>query len=143
MVDVGLWLTGAGETQQAADALIKITSVMPPADSYTTIPMELTAVLETTSRQAITCQGSYNSPERIFDIFVITDRHSYRLDILRGNLFLGADMLMVDSEEMNNAQVAPDFINAVREGREPRVTARSVLPAMRILDAIERQHQNV
>ncbi|QGY33054.1 Gfo/Idh/MocA family protein [Pantoea cypripedii] len=142
LVDVGLWLAGAGEPQRAADKLIKISSVMPAADNYTTIPMELTAILETSSKQAISCMGSYNSPDRIFDVFVITNQNSYRLDILSGQLYLGAEMISVDAEETNNAQVAPDFLNAIREKREPRVTVRSVLPAMRILDAIERQQQN-
>ncbi|MNR23650.1 hypothetical protein D3C85_1406800 [compost metagenome] len=103
--------------------------------------MEVAALIETNQRQSIICTGSYNSPERIFDIFVVTDRNSYRLDILRGTLTRGADQLEVDSERTNNAQVARDFVNAIYSGREPLVSARSVLPAMRVLHQIEQSQQ--
>ncbi|MBD2837858.1 Gfo/Idh/MocA family oxidoreductase [Pseudomonas sp. JM0905a] len=141
LVDVALWLTGKGDPFAAEADILTVHSVMPAADDHTGIPMEVAALIETKQRQSIICTGSYNSADRIFDIFVITDRDSYRLDILRGTLKQGVDELEVDSEKANNDQVARDFVDAVRTGGEPLVSARSVLPAMRVLHQIEQTHQ--
>lgn len=135
LVDVALWLAGKGDP--AAAQVAALNASLPAADPVTGIPMELALLMHTEQRQALLCTGSYNSPERIFDIFVVTDRDSYRLDILAGTLRQGTQLLEVDSEQDNNAQVARDFVAALREGREPQVPARSVLPAMRLLQQVE------
>lgn len=135
LVDVALWLAGKGDP--AAAQVAALNASLPAADPVTGIPMELALLMHTEQRQALVCTGSYNSPERIFDIFVVTDRDSYRLDILAGTLRQGTQLLEVDSEQDNNAQVARDFVAALREGREPQVPARSVLPAMRLLQQVE------
>lgn len=141
LVDVALWLTGNGSPSAAEADIRTVQSVMPAADDYTGIPMELAALIETNQEQSIICTGSYNSPDRIFDVFVITDRNSYRLDILRGTLKQGVNELTVESEQDNNAQVARDFVEAVRNDREPLVPGYSVLPAMRVLHQIEQSQQ--
>lgn len=141
LVDVALWLAGNGEPAMAAAQIRRLGAAMPGKDPVTGIPMELAALIETQQEQSIVCTGSYNSPDRIFDVFVVTDRDSYRLDILGATLKQGTEVLAVDSEQDNNAQVARDFVEAVRGGREPLVSARSVLPAMRVLHRIEQaQH---
>lgn len=137
LVDVALWLVGNGEPAVAADQIGRLSAVMPGNDPVTGIPMELAVLIETRQEQSIVCTGSYNSPDRIFDVFVVTDRDTYRLDILGATLKQGTEVRQVDSEQDNNAQVARDFVEAVREGREPRVSGRSVLPAMRVLHRIE------
>ncbi|MGE8477370.1 MAG: Gfo/Idh/MocA family protein [Pseudomonas shirazensis] len=137
LVDVALWLTGNGDPATAAARVTSLNASMPAADPVTGIPMELALLMHTDSRQAMVCTGSYNSTQRIFDVFVVTDRETYRLDILGATLQQGTQRLEVDSEQDNNAQVARDFVAAVREGREPLVPARSVLPAMRLLQRIE------
>ncbi|WP_223565196.1 Gfo/Idh/MocA family protein [Agrobacterium tumefaciens] len=139
LVDVGLWLCGGGDPEAAASRISRSFSIMPPPLPQTGIPMELAAIVETDEHQSIVCTGSYYSRERIFDVFAITDRDSYRLDILKGSMSVGGQEHSVLSEQDNNAQVSRDFINAVREGRAPRVTGRSVLPAMRLLQDIEDQ----
>ncbi|MFG0359808.1 Gfo/Idh/MocA family protein [Pseudomonas sp. zbq_11] len=135
LVDVALWLAGKGDP--AAAQVATLNASLPAVDPVTGIPMELALLMHTEQRQALVCTGSYNSPERIFDIFVVTDRDSYRLDILAGTLRQGTQLLEVDSEQDNNAQVTQDFVAALREGREPQVPARSVLPAMRLLQQVE------
>ncbi|MFV3314286.1 MULTISPECIES: Gfo/Idh/MocA family protein [Pseudomonas] len=135
LVDVALWLAGKGDPTAAQVATLNAS--LPAVDPVTGIPMELALLMHTEQRQALVCTGSYNSPERIFDIFVVTDRDSYRLDILAGTLRQGTQLLEVDSEQDNNAQVTQDFVAALREGREPQVPARSVLPAMRLLQQVE------
>lgn len=137
LVDVGLWLTGAGETAEAAARISRSFSIMSAPHPKTGIPMELAAIIETGDEQSIACTGSYHSKERIFDIFVVTDRDSYRLDILAGTLTSGSGTRQVASEKDNNAQVVRDFVAAVRENRDPLVTGKSVIPAMRLLQQIE------
>lgn len=137
LVDVALWLVGNGEPAVAADQIRRLSAVMPGNDPATGMPMELAALLETGQEQSIVFTGSYNSPDRIFDVFVVTDRDTYRLDILGATLKQGTEVRQVDSEQDNNAQVARDFVEAMRDGREPLVSGRSVLPAMRVLHRIE------
>ncbi|NTF16522.1 Gfo/Idh/MocA family protein [Agrobacterium tumefaciens] len=137
LMDVGLWLCGGGDPELAARHISRSFSIMPPPLPQTGIPMELAAVVETDMHQSIVCTGSYYSQERIFDIFVVTDKSSYRLDILKGRLAVGGAEQSVLSEQDNNAQVSRDFVQAVRRGRNPLVTGRSVLPAMRLLQDIE------
>lgn len=132
LVDVGLWLAGAGDP--ASVAVRRQASILPVPHALTGIPMELAAIIETGDQQAIVCTGSYHSKLRIFDVMVVTDRDSYHLDILTGTLTTGAGVAVIDGEEANNAQVARDFVSALAEGREPAVTGASVLPAMRLLD---------
>lgn len=137
LLDVGLWLAGGGKPDDAAARVRRAIGLLPRPHPQTGIPMEFAAIVETGPEQAIVCTGSYHSRERIFDVLAVTDRDSYRLDILRGTMTTGAGEVGVASEETNNAQVARDFVSAVREGRPPLVTGASVLPAMRLLQRFE------
>lgn len=137
LMDVGLWLCGGGDPQAAFQRKSRAFSIMPPPLEATGIPMEMTATVETGPHQSIVCTGSYYSRERILDVFVVTDQAAYRLDILKGTLSVDGEERRVLSEQDNNAQVSRDFVDAVRQGRAPRVTGRSVLPAMRLLQDIE------
>lgn len=137
LVDVGLWLAGGGVPDEAAARVGRATGLLSRPHPHTGIPMELAAIVETGPEQVIVCTGSYHSRERIFDVFVVTDRDSYRLDILQGTMTTGEGEVSVATEEANNAQVVRDFIAAVQERREPHVTGESVLPAMRLLQRFE------
>ncbi|MBZ9603139.1 Gfo/Idh/MocA family protein [Phyllobacterium chamaecytisi] len=133
LVDVGLWLTHGGDLSSARRDELSVSTFQSPKDGTTGIPMEIAMLIETPKGQSIVCTGSYYSRERIFDVFVVTDQDSYRLDILRGLFVTGSGELRIDSEQENNAQVARDFVEAVRFDREPNVPGRSVLAAMEIL----------
>ena len=43
----------------------------------------------------------------------------------------------IASEQQNAELIAPDFVRAVAEGREPAVPGWSVLPAMRVLHRVQ------
>jgi 2-hydroxy-4-carboxymuconate semialdehyde hemiacetal dehydrogenase len=139
LMDVGLWLCGGGNPAAALRSKTRASSIMPPPLEATGIPMEIAAMVETGRHQSIICTGSYHSKERIFDVFVVTDQDTYRLDILKGALWVNGEERSILSEKDNNAQVSRDFVEAVRAGRDPRVTGRSVLPAMQLLQDIEDQ----
>lgn len=98
--------------------------------------MEFSLLAETCDHKALMCSGSYNSQERIFDIRVLNDKANYHLDILSGTLSVNGDIQIIESEERNNALVSEDFISSLKEGREPKVSAKSVMPAMRLIHAI-------
>jgi 2-hydroxy-4-carboxymuconate semialdehyde hemiacetal dehydrogenase len=137
LMDVGLWLCGGGKPEAASSRKSRSYSIMPPPLEATGVPMEMMVMVETGQHQSIICTGSYYSRERIFDVLVITDQNSYRLDILRGALSVGGEERTILSEKDNNAQVSRDFVAAVLEDRDPHVTGRSVLPAMRLLQDVE------
>lgn len=142
LVDVGLWLCGGGDPAAAEARISRSVSVMPPPLPATGIPMEMAAIIEAGPDQSIVATGSYYSTERIFDVFAVTDKDAYQLDILKGTLSTGGKLDQTLSEKDNNAQVSRDFVDAVREGRDPWVSGRSVLPAMRVLQAIEDRQES-
>jgi 2-hydroxy-4-carboxymuconate semialdehyde hemiacetal dehydrogenase len=138
LIDVSLWLTGAGHPEEAEGRLSRLAGFISRPDQRTGIPMDMGIQFAVASEQLVVCTGSYSSPERIFDVFVITDRNSYRVDIFRGRMTTDAGDAPIESEEENNAHVARDFVDAVRRDRAPRVSGSSVLPAMRVLHEVER-----
>lgn len=137
LVDVGLWIAGGGDPHEVAASMKAIRAVMPPVDLETNVSMEIAVLMETARSQGILCSGSYNSPERIFDVMIVTDKDSYRLDILKGQITTSRGIVAVVGEEENVHLIAQDFLEAVRNDRAPRVTGESVLPAMEILQMIE------
>lgn len=130
-VDLGLWLLDfEGELAY---------SFLGPLHPQTGIPMECILSIETARNQTLLVSGSYHSRERVYDALIVTDRDSYRLDILRNQLVTGAGTTAVATEKDNLALVTRDFVAAVRDGRPPAVPGTSVLPAMRVLDAAQRR----
>jgi 2-hydroxy-4-carboxymuconate semialdehyde hemiacetal dehydrogenase len=95
--------------------------------------MEIVLVVETTDDQSIVCTGSYYSTQRIYDMLVVSDHDSYYVDELRSTLTTGEGERPIPTEQENAELIAPDFVEAVAQGREPAVPGWSVLPAMRVL----------
>jgi 2-hydroxy-4-carboxymuconate semialdehyde hemiacetal dehydrogenase len=94
--------------------------------------MELVLVVETRDDQAIVCTGSYYAHNRIYDVLVVSDRDDYHVDELRSTLTTKDGERRIPTEQENAELIAPDFVEAVKEGREPAVPGWSVLPAMRV-----------
>jgi 2-hydroxy-4-carboxymuconate semialdehyde hemiacetal dehydrogenase len=138
LVDFGLFVIGGGDPVAAEAKIRRIEGFMPDADPATGIPMEVAIVIETHEDQTILVTGSYYARERIYDTLIVTDHDSYRADELAATLTTGAGTEAMQSEAPNAWRVANDFLDALRDGRPPFVTGRSVLPAMRVLDAVQR-----
>jgi 2-hydroxy-4-carboxymuconate semialdehyde hemiacetal dehydrogenase len=136
VVDASLWVCGAPE--------VVVESVMSPVADLTGIPMDVAVLMHTELGQSLVCSGSYYSRERVFDLMVVTDRDSYRLDVFSATLVTAAGSRPVLPEEECCWRVTRDFIAAVDEGRPPLVPGASVIPAMRVLakvqDAWDREH---
>lgn len=129
LLDFGLWMLNA----VARD----VHSFVPPVDPKTGIPMEVFLGIETEKEQSLVCSGSYYGRERIFDVLVVTDRDSYRLDSFGGTLTIGSGAQLEAPWAENCARVTRDFVKAVRQGRSPAITGESVLPAMRVLQTAQ------
>jgi 2-hydroxy-4-carboxymuconate semialdehyde hemiacetal dehydrogenase len=129
LLDCGLWLL---------DAPVRhVHSFMPALDEHTGIPMEVFIGGETEGDQSLICTGSYHGRERIFEVLVVTDCDSYRMDVVRSTLTTGAGAQPIAPEAENCGLVTYDFVHAVRERRESACTGESVLAAMRVLQQVQ------
>jgi 2-hydroxy-4-carboxymuconate semialdehyde hemiacetal dehydrogenase len=137
LVDFGLWMLSGGDMATVDDRIRRVYSAYPPIEPRTGIPMELALVVETHDDQTVVCTGSYYSREYIYDTLAVTDRDSYRVDERRSVMFTGDGEQPIASEQENAELIAPDFVRAVKEGREPAVPGWSVLPAMRVLHRVQ------
>jgi 2-hydroxy-4-carboxymuconate semialdehyde hemiacetal dehydrogenase len=129
-VDLGMWLFG--------DAPIRrIQSHLGQTHPATGIPMESTVLVETEDDRTLLVHGSYHAAFRLYDKLIVTDRDTYLFDILAGTLRTADGTVAIESEQANCARVVFDFLDAIRDGRETRVPGASVLPAMRVLQAVQ------
>ena len=115
----------------------RVHSFMPALDEYTGIPMEVFIGVESERDQSLICMGSYYGRERVFEVLVITDRDSYRMDVMRSTLTTATSTQPIAHEAENCSLVTRDFVQAVRERRAPACTAESVLAAMRVLQQVQ------
>jgi 2-hydroxy-4-carboxymuconate semialdehyde hemiacetal dehydrogenase len=137
LIDFGLWMLSGGDMATTDSRIRRVYSAYPPIEPRTGIPMELVLVVETHDDQTVVCTGSYYSREFIYDTLAITDRDSYRVDERTATMFTGDGPQPIASEQENAELIAPDFVRAVAEGREPAVPGWSVLPAMRVLHRVQ------
>ena len=135
LLDLGLWIMD--------DPVKDVSSWMPTPDSKIGIPMDIYLGVETTGDRSFVCTGSYYSHENIFDMFIISDRNSYRLDVFNNTFNIGSDMTAIAPEPENCALITRDFVESVREGRDSAVTGDSVLPAMTVLQQVQEQWDKI
>jgi len=129
LVDFGCWIIGAEPS--------RIQSYMPAPNLRTGTPMDCIIVAEMQGGSSLAATGSYLGHERLYDTLVITDRDSYRIDILGNMLFTGTETTRIAGEQENCAFVINDFLAAIEARRAPAVTGASVLPAMRMLQIVQ------
>lgn len=103
----------------------------------TGIPMECTVLVETEADQTLLVHGSYHATWRLYDKLIVTDRDTYLFDILGGTLRTKSGTVAIEGEQDNCARVTLDFIDAVKTGRAPLAAGPTVLPAMRVLQAVQ------
>lgn len=137
LVDIGLWLVFGGDMATAEERIRDVYAFYPAIERRTGIPMEIVIVVETHDDQAIVVTGSYYASWRIYDVLAVSDRDMYRVDELTSTLVTKDGDRDIPSEEENAQLIAPDFVTAVAQGRQPRVPGRSVLPTMRVLHRVQ------
>jgi 2-hydroxy-4-carboxymuconate semialdehyde hemiacetal dehydrogenase len=139
LVDIGLWTVSGGDMATAEQRIRNIYAAYPALHPRTGIPMELVLVVETHDDQTILCNGSYLAHNRIYDVLHVTDRDDYHVDELTSILTTSEGERPIPTEQENAELIAPEFVEAVRDGREPFVPGWSVLPAMRVLHHVQEQ----
>lgn len=129
-VDATMWLLGASEVEVAGQ--------IADPDLEMGIPMDLAVVLRTPSGQIATVANSYSAIIPQHDYLIIGEETSLHfvggaLRSPEGELVpaTGSDPLP-DAVPRQNA----DFLSSIRDGVEPPVSARSVRPAMAVLQQI-------
>ena len=132
LLDMGLWML-----EVEGSPIRSLYGFMPGIDANTGIPMEIVIVVETEADQTLVCTGSYYSRERNYDTLIVSDRDSYRLQILENTLTTADGTRQIDTEKENCSLCTVDFIDALTHGRPPAVPGRSVLPAMRVLQEVQ------
>jgi 2-hydroxy-4-carboxymuconate semialdehyde hemiacetal dehydrogenase len=139
LVDFGLWMVSGGDMSTADGRIRKIHSTYPAIEPRTGIPMEIMLTIETKDDQSIICTGSYYASWRIYDMLVVSDRDMYHVDELTSMYTTREGERPIPTEQENAELIAPDFVRAVQEGREPFVPGWSVLPAMRVLHHVQEE----
>ena len=132
LLDLGLWMLAV-----EGSPIRSVSHFMPAPDPATGIPMEVVLLVETEADQSLLCSGSYYSRERLYDTMIVTDRDSYRLNILDSTLTTGSGSGRIGSEQDNCALCTRDFVAALERGRQPAVPGRAVLPTMRLLQDVQ------
>ena len=108
-----------------------------PLHEKTGVPMEAVVLAETEDGRTLVVHGSYHAAYRYNDKLIVTDRDTYFCDTLTATQRTSAGVEAIDSEQVNVARVIDDFLAAVREGRPPLAAGPTVLPAMRVLQAVQ------
>ena len=125
LVDTGIWLLGD---------LATVHSAMSPVDPHTGVPMDAYVAGVTAGEQTLVCTGSYYGRERIFEVFALTDDHSYRLEVFNGTFTTDGAPAAAGAEEATIALVVADFVAAVAEHREPRASGKEVVRSLAVLE---------
>jgi 2-hydroxy-4-carboxymuconate semialdehyde hemiacetal dehydrogenase len=115
----------------------RVQSYMGACHHLTGIPMECVVLVDTEADQSLLVHGSYHAAYRFYDELIVTDRDTYFYDILTDTLRTAESTTQMEDEQTNAARVIADFIAAVRDNRPPLASGPSVLPAMRVLQAVQ------
>ena len=132
LLDLGLWMLAV-----EGSPLRSVNYLMPAPDPRTGIPMEVVLMLDTEADQSLVTTGSYYSRERLYDSLIVTDRDSYRLQIMEHTMITGDGEWPVESEQENCSRCTRDWVASLEEGRAPGVTGRDVLPTMEVLQRVQ------
>lgn len=130
-LDATLWLLGAEEV----DAVSQIAA----PDPVTGVPMEVAIAIRTPSNQIATVVTSYHALLPQHDYLVIGEETS--VHFIGGELRSPEGVLVPagGSDPLDDAlpRQNAEFFDAIRDGREPAISARSVRPAMAVLQSVQ------
>ncbi len=129
-VDLGMMLLDGAPVR-------RVQSHLGPLHPVTGTPMECTVLIEAETEQTVLVHGSYHAAYRLYDDLVVTDRDTYLTDIIAGTLRTAAGTVAIEPEQENANRISRDFVAAIQERRPPLVPGPTVLPAMRVLQAVQ------
>lgn len=130
-VDTALWVLGATEVDVVAQVAL-------PGGNLN-IPMDLSIVMRTPRDQIATILMSYNSHFALHDYMIFGEEASvvWEEDQLRTPEKVLAGALDASAQEEAIVRQDAEFFAAVRERREPAISARVVRPTMVVLQSVQ------
>jgi 2-hydroxy-4-carboxymuconate semialdehyde hemiacetal dehydrogenase len=132
VVDAALWLLG--RTEPGASAPVRAVGQAGPPHADLGIPVDLDLLLGI-GDVPVNIAMSYNSPWPLHDYLVVGEEATVRFENGRLHFQQGDPYAPADPHPIREQD--REFLTAVREGREPTVSGRSVLPAMRALQVVQ------
>ncbi len=136
-VDAALWLLGCADR----DELVEVRAEVALPGGALGIPMDLTVTMRTARDQLATVAMSYNIAFPIHDYLIIGEEATILFD--NGTLRDHERTIVPQTDVDKEGADAPiprqdaDFFAAIRDHREPAISARSVRPAMAALQAAQ------
>ncbi|MGH2370736.1 MAG: hypothetical protein ACRDI2_21370, partial [Chloroflexota bacterium] len=133
--DLALWLLGVERPGE-----VDVTSMVALPDQRLGIPLDLSLVLRTKRDQLATVAMSYNSHASIYDYVLIGREDTLRIS---ENRLFNKDGVLYDPKQdpaggpSGGLAQNREFVAAVREGRQPEVSADAVLPALEVLQRVQ------
>jgi 2-hydroxy-4-carboxymuconate semialdehyde hemiacetal dehydrogenase len=128
-VDLAIWLTGSVATS--------VSGYLPTPDPKTGTPMDAFLGVGTDHDQSLIFLGSYAGHRPICDTMILTDHDCYQLDTVGDSLTTSSGTKQLPNERVDCAAALYDFLDAVRDNREPTITGRSALPMMQVLQTVQ------
>jgi 2-hydroxy-4-carboxymuconate semialdehyde hemiacetal dehydrogenase len=130
IVDLGMFLF-------EFDPIRRVQGYLGPLHPVTGVPMEAVVLAETEDGRTVLVNGSYHAQYRYQDKLIVTDRETYFFDSVTATLRTSEGVVPMASEQVQFGRVTCDFLAAVRERRPPLAAGPTVLPAMRVLQAVQ------
>jgi len=136
-VDAALWLLGVADRDETVATVAQV--ALPGADLG--IPMDLSLAMRTARDQLVTVAMSYHVHFPVHDYLIIGEERTllFAEGCLRDGerVLVEADRSEAGTPDSAIARQDAEFFAAIREGREPAVSGRSVRPAMAALQAAQ------
>lgn len=127
---------------QTGEAIEEVHAVQGPIHPELGIAMDMSIIMKTGSGKLCTLSLSFNNNGPLGTFFrYICDNNTYiaRYDDLFDGHDTQIDVSNVDVSTNGIELIDREFIAAIREGREPNSSLAQCLPAMQVMDIIERQ----
>ncbi len=133
--DMCLWLLGVERPGE-----VDVTSLLALPDRHLGIPLDLSIVFRTRRDQLGTVAMSYNSHLSLYDYVLIGQEDTLLVDngVLRNREGVLYDPKQDQSEARQSGLLQNrEFVAAIRERRQPAISADAVLPALDVLQRVQ------
>ena len=130
---------------QTGEMVTEVHGVQGPHHPELGIAMDMAIIMKTASGKLCTLSLSFNNNGPLGTYFrYICDNNTYlaRYDDLYDGHENQIDVSKIDVSTNGIELIDREFIAAIREGREPNSSLAQCLPAMQVMDIIERQFSN-
>ena len=138
--DMCLWLLGVEMPGE-----VDVTSMLALPDKDLDVPLDLSLVLRTKHDQLATVSMSYNSHISLYDYVLIGVEDTLVVEngVLRNREGVLYDPKEDQAEEKNAGILQNrEFVSAIREHRQPAISADAVLPALDVLQQAQNSYDS-